>query len=61
MICNNCNFDTSNFVMIDEPDNEKAAALAVKMAKEKNADILMKGNINTASLLQGCITQGEWP
>lgn len=51
-IANNCKYDISNFEIIDEPNNDKAAMIAVKMVKEKHADILMKGNIVTANLLR---------
>lgn len=50
-------FDLSPFTIIDEPDNAKAAAMAVKMVREGEADILMKGNLGTAILLKAVLNK----
>ncbi len=50
-------FDLSGFTIINEPDNAKAAALAVKMVRDKDADILMKGNLGTAVLLKAVLNK----
>jgi len=45
--------------IIDELDVDKAAAIAVKLVRDKEADILMKGNLPTASLLRAVLNK-EW-
>ncbi len=52
-------FSLEGFRIIDEPDNDKAAALAVKLVKDRKADILMKGNLATSSLLRAVLNK-EW-
>jgi phosphate butyryltransferase len=42
------NIDPKIFTLIDEPDYKKAASRAVEMVRNKEADVLMKGLINTA-------------
>ena len=50
-------FDLSAFKLTDEPDNARAAAMAVQMVKNKEADILMKGNLGTAVLLKAVLNK----
>ena len=50
-------FDLTPFTIINEPDNAKAAAMAVKMVREGEADILMKGNLGTAILLKAVLNK----
>ncbi len=50
-------FDIGSFQVIDEPDNALAAAKAVKMVKDGEADILMKGNLGTAVLLKAVLNK----
>lgn len=50
-------FDPGAFRLIHEPDNDLAAAMAVKMVRNKEADILMKGNIGTSSLLKAVLNK----
>jgi phosphate butyryltransferase len=38
--------------IVDEPDHEAAAALAVKQVRDGKADILMKGKLHTAQFLK---------
>ena len=52
-------FKISNFRIINEPDVDKAAAIAVKLVREKEADILMKGYLGTANLLRAVLNK-EW-
>lgn len=52
-------FDLSAFTVINEPDNARAAAKAVKMVRNKEADILMKGNLGTAILLKAVLNKEE--
>jgi len=49
--------DLGGFRIIDEADNDKAAAIAVKLVKEKEADILMKGNLGTSNLLKAVLNK----
>lgn len=51
------NYDLGAFVVIDEPDNARAASMAVKMIKVGEADILMKGNLGTAVLLKAVLNK----
>jgi phosphate butyryltransferase len=50
-------FDLGVFRRIDQPDNDQAAAEAVKMVRNKEADILMKGNIGTGNLLKAVLNK----
>ncbi|NLD50459.1 MAG: phosphate butyryltransferase, partial [Clostridiaceae bacterium] len=50
-------FDLKSFEIIDEKDADKAAAIAVKMVHDKQADILMKGNLGTANLLRAVLNK----
>ncbi len=50
-------FDLSPFLIINETDNAKAAARAVKMVRDGEADILMKGNLSTAILLKAVLNK----
>ncbi len=52
-------FDNSGISIIHEPDNEKAASIAVKMVRDKHADILMKGHLSTSTLLRAILNK-EW-
>lgn len=49
----------SAFEIINEPNDDKAAAIAVKMVSEKQADIVMKGHLGTATLLRAVLNK-EW-
>ncbi len=53
------NFAIDNMQIIDKPIAEEAAATSVKMVSNKEADILMKGNIGTAGLLRAVLNK-EW-
>lgn len=56
-ICQQLEFDNNIFQVIDQPDVDKAAAIAVKMVRDKQADILMKGNLGTANLLRAVLNK----
>ncbi len=47
--------DLSNFQVIDEPDDAKAALTAVKLAHDGAADMYMKGIIDTKSFLKSIL------
>ncbi len=49
----------ASFKVVDEPNVDQAAAIAVKMVKERQVDILMKGNLGTSSLLRAVLNK-EW-
>ncbi len=53
------NFDIKNIKIINELDVNKAAATAVKMVSDKQADIVMKGNVGTSGLLKAVLNK-EW-
>ncbi|MCF6240072.1 MAG: bifunctional enoyl-CoA hydratase/phosphate acetyltransferase [Bacteroidales bacterium] len=53
------NFELSSVQIIDEKDKIKAVEAAVRLVKNNEAQILMKGNIATASLLKGVLNK-EW-
>jgi phosphate butyryltransferase len=58
-ICQTHGYDISAFNMINEPDDNKAAATSVKMVAEGAADILMKGKISSSCLLKAVLNK-EW-
>ena len=45
-------FDISNIEIINEEEETKAAEISVKLIYEKKGDILMKGKLNTATLIK---------
>lgn len=58
-ICAANNYDISGLSIIHEPHPEKSVEMAVKMARSKQADILMKGKIGSSVLLK-CVLNKEW-
>jgi phosphate butyryltransferase len=58
-ICSSNNYDITGLRIINEPDAEKSVEIAVKMVSNKQADILMKGKIGSATLLR-CVLNKEW-
>ncbi|MGC1391649.1 MAG: bifunctional enoyl-CoA hydratase/phosphate acetyltransferase [Bacteroidales bacterium] len=58
-ICSINNYDISGLRIINEHDIEKSVETAVKMVSAKQADILMKGKIGSATLLR-CVLNKEW-
>ena len=51
--------DLNQFEIINEPDPSEAVAKAVKLVHYGEGDILMKGNVGTATLLKGVLNK-EW-
>jgi phosphate butyryltransferase len=45
-------FGLSDGQVFDEPDPARAAEIAISMIREKKADLLMKGKINTSTLVR---------
>jgi len=58
-ICSSYNYDITGLRIINEPVPEKSVETAVKMISSKQADILMKGKIGSATLLR-CVLNKEW-
>lgn len=48
-------FDIQNYPLLHEPDKQKACIVAVKLVKEKKADILMKGHVSTGVLVKAIL------
>ena len=55
----NKKIDISQFEIINETNDSEAVAKAVKLVHYGEADILMKGNVGTATLLKGVLNK-EW-
>ncbi len=53
------NFDLSKVEIIDEQNKNEAVKICVKLVNENKADILMKGNVPTASLLRAVLNE-KW-
>ena len=51
--------DTSSWALVQETDEGRAAELAVKAVSSGEADLLMKGNVKTATLLKAVLNK-EW-
>jgi phosphate butyryltransferase len=58
-ICAANNYDITGIRIIHEPETEKSVETAVRMASNREADILMKGKIGSATLLR-CVLNKEW-
>lgn len=58
-IAKQINFDLSGIKIIDKKDKIEAVEASIKLIKQGEAQILMKGNIATASLLKGVLNK-EW-
>lgn len=52
-------FDNLPVTMVHEPDCDRAAALAVKAIRDGEADILMKGSINTDNILKAILNKEQ--
>lgn len=52
-----CFADKADLKIVDIKDNDEAAAAAVKAIKDKEADILMKGSINTDNILRAILNK----
>lgn len=49
------NIDWTEYEMIDEPDDDRAAQIGVRLVREGKANLLMKGMIGTATLMRAVI------
>jgi phosphate butyryltransferase len=53
------NLDVSGMAIINEPVDANAVKKAVEIVRKKEADILMKGNVPTATFLKGVLNKEE--
>src|ERR1035437_4063838 len=58
-ICASNNYDITGIKIINEPEAQMSVETAVRMVSSKQADILMKGKIGSATLLR-CVLNKEW-
>ncbi|MGI6341648.1 MAG: phosphate acyltransferase [Bacteroidales bacterium] len=56
-ICSKHNMDASKFEILDEPNDVKAANLAVKIINDGKADILMKGSLSTDKYMRAILNK----
>jgi len=56
-VCEAENIDASRFEIIHEPDEQKAASLAVKLIHEGKGDILMKGLVSTDKYMRAILNK----
>jgi phosphate butyryltransferase len=54
-VCEKLNIDINNYEFVNEKDKSEAARIAVKMVREKKADLLMKGMLGTARILKAVL------
>jgi phosphate butyryltransferase len=58
-ICDANNYDINGIRVIHESNTDASVEIAVKMAANKEADVLMKGKIGTSALLKAVLNK-EW-
>ncbi|MDD3737701.1 MAG: phosphate acyltransferase [Lentimicrobiaceae bacterium] len=56
-ICKKHNMDASKFEILDEPNELKAAELAVKVINDGKADVLMKGSLSTDKYMRAILNK----
>ena len=56
-VCTEHGYDISQFKIVHEPVDTKAAALAVKMVRDKEADIIMKGLVSTDKYMRAILNK----
>jgi len=54
-LCQNLNFDLDKVEIVDTKDPKLASQLAVELVKRKKADMLMKGKVDTSTLLKAIL------
>lgn len=57
-VCAEHGFDISRFKIVNEPVDTKAAAKAVQMVRDKEADFIMKGLVSTDKYMRCHLEQG---
>ncbi|MCO6458608.1 MAG: phosphate acetyltransferase [Pirellulaceae bacterium] len=50
-----CNLDLSGYEVVDAPHSQAAADLAVQLAREGKAEVLMKGSLHTDELMSAVV------
>jgi len=53
------NYDVSDYEIIDESDLSRAVEIAVRIIRQGQGEVLMKGSCSTATLLKGVLNK-EW-
>jgi len=56
-ICKEDNIDISKFTIVNEPDESKAGALAVKLINDGEGNLLMKGTITTDKYMRAILNK----
>lgn len=54
-VCQKLNIDPGDYEFIDEQDKNEAARIAVKLVRDKKAELLMKGMIGTDRILRAVL------
>ena len=54
-VCQKLNIDPQDYEFIDEQDKNEAARIAVKLVRDKKAELLMKGMIGTDRILRAVL------
>lgn len=54
-VCQKLNIDIEKYEIIDRKDKTEAARIAVKLVRDKKADLLMKGMLGTARILKAVL------
>jgi phosphate acetyltransferase len=52
-----CDLDISGYEQIDTPHSEASAEIAVRLAREGKAEVLMKGSLHTDELMHAVLSQ----
>lgn len=55
ILCKKLNFDLGRLEILGEKESHKSASLAVELVKQKKADMLMKGKVDTPTLLRAVL------
>jgi phosphate butyryltransferase len=58
-LCKKLNFDLSRLEILGEKEPQKIASLAVELVKQKKADMLMKGKVDTPTLLKAVLDKEQ--
>jgi phosphate butyryltransferase len=58
-IASSNNVDLSKYELVNEPDQNKALRLSVRMVKEGKADILMKGLVQTSAFMRAVLDKED--